>query len=96
MTTTPRVLSWNVRGLNDLVKKLAVFRTIKRRKTSVICFQETKLSPTPQPCFSFGGSLAINIMLFIPITPVSIFICQGITFSCDHALIDSELTTFYC
>ena len=39
-----KVLSWNVRGLNEKDKRLAVRQTVLLEKPDVICFQETKMS----------------------------------------------------
>jgi exonuclease III len=39
----PRILSWNVRGLNNRSKCLRVSNLLKDRKVDIICFQETKL-----------------------------------------------------
>jgi exonuclease III len=36
------VLDWNVRGLNDKDKRLAVYNKIDESNCSVICLQETK------------------------------------------------------
>lgn len=47
-----RVMSWNVRGLNNPIKCLAVLRTIKRLDADVICLQETHLTLTSTPLFA--------------------------------------------
>lgn len=39
----PKILSWNVRGLNDLCKHLCVKNLLRKCKVDVVCFQETKL-----------------------------------------------------
>ncbi|KAJ4758039.1 DNA-(apurinic or apyrimidinic site) lyase [Rhynchospora pubera] len=46
MTTNLKVLCWNVRGMNEKEKRLAIKQTPKLEKPNVICFQETKLSQT--------------------------------------------------
>ncbi len=38
-----QVCSWNVRGLNDLVKRGLIKSVVSRLKESVLCFQETKI-----------------------------------------------------
>lgn len=38
-----KVLSWNVRGLNEKDKRLAVRQTVLIEKPDVVCFQETKM-----------------------------------------------------
>jgi hypothetical protein len=43
------VLYWNVRGLNDKDKRLAVYNKIEESNCSVVCLQETK-------CHSFDHS----------------------------------------
>jgi hypothetical protein len=39
----PRILSWNVRGLNKRSKRLRVSNLLRDWKVNIICFQETKL-----------------------------------------------------
>ena len=39
-----KILSWNVRGLNDGRKRLIVKNLLRDWKCDVICFQETKLA----------------------------------------------------
>src|SRR3954463_9304263 len=36
------VLDWNVRGLNDKDKRLAVFNKIEESGAAIVCLQETK------------------------------------------------------
>ena len=38
------VVSWNVRGLNNIPRKKVVRRLIESQSPDVICIQETKLS----------------------------------------------------
>jgi len=40
-----KILSWNVRGLNDFQKRLIVKNLLREWKCDVVCLQETKLSP---------------------------------------------------
>jgi hypothetical protein len=37
----PRILSWNVRGLNKRSKRLRVSNLLRDWKVNIICFQET-------------------------------------------------------
>ena len=39
-----KILSWNVRGLNDFRKRLIVKNLLREWKCDVVCLQETKLS----------------------------------------------------
>ena len=39
-----KILSWNVRGLNDCRKRLIVKNLLREWKCDVICLQETKLT----------------------------------------------------
>jgi exonuclease III len=39
----PKLLSWNVRGLNDGDKRLRVRNLLREWKVDIVCFQETKL-----------------------------------------------------
>ena len=41
-----KILSWNVRGLNNFHKRVIVKILLKERKGDVICLQETKLDST--------------------------------------------------
>ena len=36
------VFDWNVRGLNDKVKRLAVYNKIEESNAAIVCLQETK------------------------------------------------------
>jgi hypothetical protein len=38
-----KILSWNVRGLNEAKKRLRVRRLLSQWKVDIVCFQETKL-----------------------------------------------------
>lgn len=38
-----KFITWNVRGLNERDKRLAVRQTIFLEKPDIVCFQETKL-----------------------------------------------------
>jgi hypothetical protein len=38
-----RILSWNVRGLNDRDKRLRISNLLRLWKVDIVCFQETKL-----------------------------------------------------
>jgi hypothetical protein len=44
MNTNCCILSWNVRGLNDPVKRESVKQTILSSGTTIVCFQETKIT----------------------------------------------------
>jgi hypothetical protein len=39
----PKILSWNVRGLNERSKCLRISNLIRDWKVDIVCFQETKL-----------------------------------------------------
>lgn len=43
MDWNPRVLCWNVRGLNNMSKRNAVREFIRDAKVHLVCLQETKL-----------------------------------------------------
>jgi hypothetical protein len=38
-----KIITWNVRGLNDLNKRLWVWHLLRSWKADIICLQETKL-----------------------------------------------------
>lgn len=52
MSKRTRILFWNIRGLNNPVKRLAVLHAIKRLNADVICLQETHLPLTSTPLFA--------------------------------------------
>jgi exonuclease III len=39
----PKILSWNVRGLNEGNKRLRIRNLLKQWKADIICLKETKL-----------------------------------------------------
>ena len=39
-----KILSWNVKGLNDFRKRLVVKNLLREWKCDVVCLQETKLT----------------------------------------------------
>ncbi|KAG6668450.1 hypothetical protein CIPAW_01G171200 [Carya illinoinensis] len=39
----PKIISWNVRGLNEINKRLRVRSLLRQWKGDIICLQETKL-----------------------------------------------------
>jgi endonuclease/exonuclease/phosphatase family metal-dependent hydrolase len=39
----PRILSWNVRGLNEWSKRLRISHLLRDWNVDIICFQETKV-----------------------------------------------------
>lgn len=44
MDLNPQVLCWNVRGLNNPVKRKAVREFVTSTKANLVCFQETKMA----------------------------------------------------
>ncbi|KAG6660252.1 hypothetical protein CIPAW_03G092400 [Carya illinoinensis] len=40
----PKILSWNVRGINDVNKHLRIRSLLRSWKINIVCLQETKLS----------------------------------------------------
>ena len=38
-----KIISWNVRGMNDLDKRLRIKNLLNRWKVDIVCLQETKL-----------------------------------------------------
>ena len=39
-----KILSWNVRGANDVAKRKVLKAFIKMQRVDIVCFQETKLT----------------------------------------------------
>ena len=38
-----KLLSWNIRGLNEIDKRLQICNLLRSRKADIVCLQETKL-----------------------------------------------------
>ena len=53
-----RIVSWNVRGLNEQDKKLRVRNLIRKWKADIVCLQETKMELINRGtiCSLWGGS----------------------------------------
>ena len=49
-----KILSWNVRGLNDGRKRLIVKNLLRDLKCDVICLQETKLAGLDRRLVAYG------------------------------------------
>ena len=45
MASVLNFVSWNVRGLSDGVKRVAMFTALKKHAAAVVCLQETHLQP---------------------------------------------------
>jgi exonuclease III len=39
----PSIISWNVRGLNEIGKRMKVRNLLRQWKVDIVCLQETKL-----------------------------------------------------
>ncbi|KAG6638248.1 hypothetical protein CIPAW_10G022700 [Carya illinoinensis] len=39
----PKIVSWNVRGLNEINKRLRIRNMLREWKVDIVCLQETKL-----------------------------------------------------
>jgi exodeoxyribonuclease-3 len=39
----PKIISWNVRGMNELEKKTKIRRLLREWKADIVCLQETKV-----------------------------------------------------
>ena len=51
-----RIVSWNVRGLNEKNKRMIIRAFIRAQKVDLVCFQETKLEEMSDGMFhSLGG-----------------------------------------
>ena len=46
-----KILSWNVKGLNDFRKRLVVKNLLREWKCDVVCLQETKLTAFKKICY---------------------------------------------
>ena len=70
------VFSWNVRGMNDKDKRLAVYNKIEESNADIICLQETKcqnfyhtfirsFSPKRFDQFAFSPSVGASSVLIV-------------------------------
>jgi len=56
------VLCWNVRGLNDGVKRASVRNLISASNATIVCLQETKIeSWTQSPCRNCGSGFGSKL-----------------------------------
>jgi exonuclease III len=39
----PKIVSWNVRGMNEIEKRWKIRRLLREWKADIVCLQETKL-----------------------------------------------------
>ena len=85
------LMTWNVRGLGDKVKRKAMFKYFDKMKPQVICLQETHMRPdsiyllnsrkypmqyhSTHTSYSRGGSVMISV---------------NITFECIQQQVDRE------
>lgn len=91
MSKITRILSWNVRGLNNPVILLAVLRAIKRLDADVICLQETHFPPLSTPSFAqrqFCHQYHATYSVYA--REVSLLIRRGTQFSFQEVKIDPE------
>jgi hypothetical protein len=51
----PKVLFWNLRGLNEGDKCLSVRNLLREWKVDIVCFQETKLEVMSHSVYSLWG-----------------------------------------
>lgn len=40
----PKILVWNVRGLNSLARRTAIYQAVEVAKVDIVCLQETKMA----------------------------------------------------
>jgi exonuclease III len=39
----PKIISWNVRGMNEYEKRIKIRRRLREWKADIVCLQETKM-----------------------------------------------------
>jgi exonuclease III len=39
----PKIISWNVRGMNELEKRMKMRRLLREWKADIVCLQKTKM-----------------------------------------------------
>jgi exonuclease III len=60
MSDTVDLLSWNVRGLNDVDRQATVNEIISASSCHIVCLQETKLDVVDQYTASFLGGFRLK------------------------------------
>lgn len=83
------ITSWNVRGLGDRVKRLAVLHAIKHLGSSVVCLQETHMLPGEDSPFSanlFGAQFHSAFSSYA--RGVSVLIHKNVSWVCTTSLVD--------
>ena len=66
MECNPKIIFWNVRGLNSGAKHAAVRSVISSDRPAIICLQETKLELFTPPLVSETLGPAFDAFLFLP------------------------------
>lgn len=77
------ITSWNMRGLGNRVKQLAVLHMVKRLGSSVVCLQETHMLPGQESPFSvkvFGTQFHSAFSSYV--RGVSMLIGTSVPFVC--------------
>jgi exonuclease III len=62
----PQILSWNVRGLNDVARCLAVHETLAATPCQIAYLQETKLHTIDGALAEFLGAFKLRNFAFKP------------------------------
>lgn len=39
----PKIVTWNVRGMNEVEKRIKIRRRLREWKADIVCLQETKM-----------------------------------------------------
>jgi hypothetical protein len=64
--TDPQILTWNVRGLNNAARCLAVHETLAATPCHIACLQETKLHSIDAALDAFLGAYKLSSFAFKP------------------------------
>ncbi|XP_020102569.1 uncharacterized protein LOC109720094 [Ananas comosus] len=90
------ILSWNVRGLNDLVKRRCIRSVVSAYSRSVVCFQESKIDTVSRSFLRSCCGSSIDRCHFVPAIGASggIITCwNSKVLSCSEALIRQHSLT---
>lgn len=91
MTASIKVLSWNIRGFGNPVKRVAALRHFKSAQADIVCLQETHFPPEAIP--SFGSriySTHIHSTHSAYARGVSVLIHRDVQFHCSQRVVEPE------
>jgi exonuclease III len=91
-----KIITWNVRGLNDKSKRSSIRNFIKSKNPDIVCLQETKLSLVPENIYRqiFGRRYDKGICLLAQGTSGGIILTwKKSMFTCDGRILKENVIT---